>query len=57
MSALEEQLDPKQFIRISRSIIVRTDQIKELQPLFKGEHAVLLLNGKQLTMTRGIREV
>jgi two-component system LytT family response regulator len=57
LTALEEQLDPKQFLRISRSALVNLDQIKELQPLFKGEHAVLLRNGKQLTMTRGIREV
>ena len=57
LTALEEKLDPKQFLRISRSTLVNLDQIKELQPLFKGEHAVLLRNGKQLTMTRGIREV
>jgi two-component system LytT family response regulator len=57
LTALEEQLDPKQFLRISRSTLVNLDHIKELQPLFKGEHAVLLRNGKQLTMTRGIREV
>lgn len=57
LTALEEQLDPKQFLRISRSALVNLEQIKELQPLFKGEHAVLLRNGKQLTMTRGIREV
>ena len=57
LTALEEKLDPKQFIRISRSTLVNLEQIKELQPLFKGEHAVVLHNGKQLTMTRGIREV
>jgi two-component system LytT family response regulator len=57
LTALEEKLDPRQFIRISRSTLVNLEQIKELQPLFKGEHAVLLHNGKQLTMTRGIREV
>lgn len=57
LTALEEKLDPKQFLRISRSTLVNLDQIKELQPLFKGEHAVVLLNGKQLTMTRGLREV
>jgi two-component system LytT family response regulator len=57
LTALEEKLDPKQFLRISRSTLVNVDRIKELQPLFKGEHAVLLQNGKQLTMTRGIREV
>ncbi len=57
LTALEEKLDPKQFIRLSRSVLVNVDQIKELQPLFKGEHAVVLHNGKQLTMTRGLREV
>jgi two-component system LytT family response regulator len=57
LTALEEKLEPKQFLRINRSTLVRVDQIKEFQPLFKGEHAVLLHNGKQLTMTRGIREV
>lgn len=57
LTALEEKLDPKQFVRISRSTLVKVDQIKELQPLFKGEHAVVLHNGKQLTMTRGVREL
>ncbi len=57
LTALEQKLDPKQFIRISRSALVNVEQIKELQPLFKGEYAVLLQNGKQLTMTRGLREV
>ena len=57
LTALESKLPPRQFLRISRSTLVQVDQIKELQPLFKGEHAVLLQNGKQLTMTRGLREV
>jgi two-component system LytT family response regulator len=57
LTALEARLGPKRFLRISRSSLVNVDQIKELQPLFKGEHAVLLHSGKQLTMTRGLREV
>jgi two-component system LytT family response regulator len=57
LTALEEKLDPKKFVRISRSTLVNVDRIKELQPLFKGEHVVVLQNGKQLPMTRGIREV
>lgn len=57
LTSLEERLEPKQFLRISRSTLVNVDQIKELQPLFKGEHVVVLQNGKQLTMTRGLREV
>jgi len=57
ITALEQKLDPKKFLRVSRSTLVNVDQIKELQPLFKGEHAILLQNGKQVTMTRGLREV
>ena len=57
LAALEAQLDPKLFLRISRSSLVNLDQVSELQPLFKGEYVVVLLNGKQLPMTRGIREL
>jgi two-component system LytT family response regulator len=57
LTSLEENLNPKKFVRISRSMLVNADQIKELQPLFKGEYAVVLHNGKQLTMTRGVREL
>ncbi len=58
LSALETQLDPEQFLRVSRSAIVNLDRVKELQPMFKGEHIIVLQNGKRLTMTRGLlREV
>jgi two-component system, LytTR family, response regulator len=57
LTALEEKLEPRHFLRISRSTLVNLDRIKEIQPLFKGEHAVLLHSGKQLAMTRGLREV
>ena len=57
LTALESKLDPKKFARINRSTIVNTDQIKEVQPLFKGEHVVVLHNGKQLPLTRGVREL
>jgi two-component system LytT family response regulator len=57
LTNLEAGLDPKKFLRISRSTLVNLDRIRELQPLFKGEHVVVLQNGKQLNMTRGLREV
>lgn len=57
MRSLEEQLSPEQFVRVSRSAIVNIERIKELQPMMKGEYIVTLHNGKQLTMTRGIREL
>lgn len=57
LNALETQLDPEKFLRISRSAIVNLDRVKELQPMFKGEHVIVLQNGKRLAMTRGLREV
>ena len=49
------QLDPKKFLRIHRSAIVKIDKIKELQPWFHGEYHVILENGKQLTLSRNYR--
>jgi two-component system LytT family response regulator len=54
--ALEKKLSPKLFQRISRSTIVNLKRIKELQPLGKGDYIVILDNGKQLSMSRGIRD-
>jgi two-component system, LytTR family, response regulator len=57
LNALESRLNPAHLLRISRSTIVNLNHIKELQPHFKGEHVVILQNGKHLPMTRGLREV
>jgi len=58
LNALEKQLDPEKFFRVSRSAIVNLDRVKELQPMFRGEHIIVLQNGKRLPMTRGLlREV
>jgi two-component system, LytTR family, response regulator len=56
MQALEAKLCPKTFQRISRSVIVNLERVKELQPMGKGQYVVILTNGKQLTMSRGIRD-
>lgn len=55
MKGIESKLDPKKFLRIRRSTIVRTEQIKELAPLFNGEYAVILRDGTQLTSSRRYR--
>lgn len=55
MASLESRL-LKPFLRISRSTIVNTDRIKELQPLFHGDYAVILKDGTKLTLTRGYRD-
>jgi len=56
MADLEQMLPPGKFMRISRSTIVNVDRIKELQPLFHGEYAVILRNGTRLTLSRSYRE-
>lgn len=57
LTALDTQLDPRRFIRISRSAIVNIDEIKEFSPGFKGAYTVVLKSGKALPMTRAMREV
>jgi two-component system LytT family response regulator len=56
LSAMEAELDPAKFVRIHRSTIVNIERIKELQPLFNGEHSLLLENGTKLILTRSYRD-
>jgi two-component system LytT family response regulator len=55
MNALEKRLPAERFIRIGRSTIVNLDRIKELQPLFHGEYAVILMDGTRVTLSRSYR--
>jgi len=57
LTNLESRLSPKSFLRVSRSVIVNLDRIKELQPGLQGEHVIVLHGNKALPMTRGLREV
>jgi two-component system LytT family response regulator len=52
---IAEKLDPNQFVRIHRSIIVNVRKIKELQPCNRGEYMVVLKDGKQLSCSRSFR--
>jgi two-component system LytT family response regulator len=54
---LEAKLSPKRFLRVNRSAIVNMDRIKAVQPAMRGEHVVVLKNGKELSLTRGVREI
>lgn len=56
LSALEADLSPDRFLRISRSVLVNLDAVKELQPLFYGDYTVLLRGGGQLTLSRNYRD-
>jgi two-component system, LytTR family, response regulator len=56
LSAMEAELDPAKFARIHRSAIVNIERIKELQPLFNGEHSLHLDNGTKLTLSRSYKD-
>lgn len=56
MGAIEKRLAPHQFIRVSRSAIVNLDRVKELQPMFHGDYAVILRDGTRLSLSRTHRD-
>jgi two-component system, LytTR family, response regulator len=56
ISGLEAHLPSNGFMRISRSVIVNLDRIKELQPMFYGDYTVILNNGTRLTLSRNFRD-
>lgn len=55
LSALEERLGSVEFARVSRSAIVRLDQVKELQPTFHGDYTVVLRDGTRVPLSRSYR--
>ncbi len=52
LTSLEKQLDPKVFVRIHRSTIVRRLSVTELRPNDNGDYCVILKTGEQLTLSR-----
>lgn len=56
LNSIEARLPADKFVRISRSVIVNIERIKELQPLFYGEYNVTLHNGVRLTLSRRYRD-
>ena len=55
MSRMEARLDPDNFARIHRSIIVNMNYIKEIQPWSHGDCVVVLKDGTNLTLSRRYR--
>ncbi len=52
MKYFEENLDPKNFIRIHRSYIVKLSSIKQIELLEKESYQVLLTDGKKLPVSK-----
>ena len=52
LAGLEARLDPARFARVHRSEIVAVEAVAEIQPLFHGDHEVVLRNGDRVRMSR-----
>jgi two-component system, LytTR family, response regulator len=57
MSALEAQLPPDVFLRVSRSAILNLRRVRELQSIAPGEHVAILSEGQRVPITRSLRDI
>ncbi|HJU42035.1 MAG TPA: LytTR family DNA-binding domain-containing protein [Vicinamibacterales bacterium] len=55
IAAIDRRLDPKSFVRVHRSTIVRLDRIAELMPDAHGDFEIRLKDGTRLGMSRTYR--
>lgn len=55
MIEMEKKLDPNQFVRINRSIMVNIEQIKELRAQNNSSYQVILYNNLVWTWSRRFR--
>lgn len=56
LASIESRLDPAQFVRIHRRVIVAINFIRELQPWFGGDQVLVLKDGTKLRVSRTRRE-
>jgi two-component system LytT family response regulator len=49
---VEKQLDPKLFVRLNRSALVKIDGIQELEPWSHGEYNAKLVDGSLVRWSR-----
>jgi LytTr DNA-binding domain-containing protein len=52
MASLEARLDPAQFCRVHRSAIVNLDRVREIRTAARGEHSVVLADGRKVPVNR-----
>ena len=56
LSALEQRLDPRVFVRVHRSALVRRSSIVSLEPYYHGEYIIRTRHGARLRLSRGYRD-
>lgn len=55
ITAIESALDPRQFVRIHRRLVVNMDRVREMSPLPGGDGLLMLGNGATLRLSRTYR--
>jgi two-component system LytT family response regulator len=55
ITAIESALDPRQFVRIHRRIVVNMDRVREMSPLPGGDGLLTLGDGSTLRLSRTYR--
>ena len=56
LTALEEKLDPRRFVRVHRSARVNVEGIERLEPRGHGDLTLVLTGGERLNLSRRYRE-
>gem|GEM_PF-34466 len=61
MASFEKQLDPKEFVRVHRSFIVKVDQLTRIEPMEKESYVAILISGERVSISKSgygrLREV
>lgn len=57
MTALEQRLSAAGFMRLSRSVLVNLNRIREVRPALPGQYSVVLLDGTRLEMTCTLQQL
>jgi DNA-binding LytR/AlgR family response regulator len=52
ISVMAERLEPYNFVRIHRSVLVNRDWVEEIRPRATGDYLLRLKGGKEFTVTR-----
>ncbi|MFZ4262297.1 LytR/AlgR family response regulator transcription factor [Sphingobacterium sp. HJSM2_6] len=52
MSSFEKQLNPKQFVRVHRSFIVKVDQLQKIEPMEKDSYIATLTTGGKVNISK-----
>jgi two-component system, LytTR family, response regulator len=55
LSVFAQELDPRRFARIHRSVLVNIDRIKELRAIADGEYQVIMDEGTRFKLSRSYR--